>query len=746
MDPSRRLWTALWIVLGITALPGPVWTQEPPAADEPAAVSVPEPEEPAVAAILATKPSTPLELVRAAKILADLDRPDLAKGFLKRVLDANLDPQQLVALEDALGATLFVQMASRADLAPEARQLSDGVLAAVRRHLEDPARLASLVKQLQDPSPDTRYRALVEIERARGAAVAPMVAVLADPGRAAEHANVRAALARLGPDAVDPLIALLESGDPKLVVDAIRVLGELQDEKAMVFLLAPSAWGQSDPAIRLAAEAALLKLTGRTPSPREAARLLVERAEEYFDRLQPLQEDVDGQVQLWSWDGQAKQLVAKSYLADDASLVMASRLAREAYSVAPEDPKARLLHLATTLEQAAYANGLENPLPAAEGTPAGGTDRRLVVAAFGPEVVEGVLAYGLESGHAPAATAAARILGQTGKAEALLYHGAQPAPLAQATWHADRRVRFAAVEAILRLRPILPFPGSSRVTEALVYFASSGGAPRALVAGPSTAESQRVGGYLAALGYELETAVTGRDVVRKLLSSPDYELALVDATLQRPTVDFLLEELRHDCRTAGLPVGVIARSGQLERARHLAHRDPLAEAFSRAHTQEAVQWQVERLLDLVGRERVLPAERRHQTAQSLAWLADLSGQEQPIFDFRRAEEAASSALFVPSLAPDAVVVLGNLGTPESQRALVDLASRWTQPLELRLAAAGAFRRSIQHHGILLSTEQILLQYDRYNESERLDTGTQQVLGLILDSIEAPRTIAQSPLR
>ena len=113
-----------------------------------------------------------------------------------------------------------------------------------------------------------------------------------------------------------------------------------------------------------------------------------------------------------------------------------------------------------------------------------------------------------------------------------------------------------------------------------------------LVAGPSTAEAQRVGGYMAALGYVVDTAVNGREVIRKLLASPDYELALVDAAIERPTVNFLLQELRHDCRTAKLPIGVIARAGQLERARHMTRRDPLAMAFSRPHTQEAVQWQV----------------------------------------------------------------------------------------------------------------------------------------------------------
>jgi hypothetical protein len=184
-------------------------------------------------------------------------------------------------------------------------------------------------------------------------------------------------------------------------------------------------------------------------------------------------------------------------------------------------------------------------------------------------------------------------------------------------------------------------------------------------------------------------------------------------------------------------VGVIARDGQLARARGITRPDPLAEAFSRPHTEQAAQWQVEQLMKLLGRGRVTRAERDRQAAQAMKWLANLTAQERTIYDLSRAEEAATSALFVPGLAPDAVVVLGNLGTPQCQQALIDLASRWTQPLELRVAAVRAFRQSTERRGILLTTEQILRQYDRYNQSGSSDAGTQQVLGLILDCIEAP---------
>ena len=102
-----------------------------------------------------------------------------------------------------------------------------------------------------------------------------------------------------------------------------------------------------------------------------------------------------------------------------------------------------------------------------------------------------------------------------------------------------------------------------------------------------------------------------------------------------------------------------------------------------------------------------------------------------------------TALYAPKLGPKAVEVLTSVNSAESQRALVEAASSLTLPLDFRRAAAKAFRQNTEKHGILLTTNEIRQQYRRYNESEKLDAGTQHVLGLILDCIEAPSRIKSS---
>ena len=167
-----RFRTTAWFVIVIISgiLAAPVWAQapKPKPGKPPAAKAVPKPaaekppvaeptsDDPAVVAILATKPSTPIECARAAAILADLGRADLAKSFIKKVLDAHLDQQQLADLSAQLGETAFFDLSSRADLQPEGKQLADAVTAVVTANRQDPARIAALIGQLRDASPEKR--------------------------------------------------------------------------------------------------------------------------------------------------------------------------------------------------------------------------------------------------------------------------------------------------------------------------------------------------------------------------------------------------------------------------------------------------------------------------------------------------------------------------------------------------------------------------------------------------------------
>ncbi len=93
-------------------------------------------------------------------------------------------------------------------------------------------------------------------------------------------------------------------------------------------------------------------------------------------------------------------------------------------------------------------------------------------------------------------------------------------------------------------------------------------------------------------------------------------------------------------------------------------------------------------------------------------------------------------LFVPELNTRAATVLGDLGTAKAQQSLLDLAGLAAQPIDTRNAAAAAFAHSVKRHGILLTSDEILRQYDLYNTNAGSDPETHAVLGAILDAIES----------
>ena len=205
---------------------------------------------------------------------------------------------------------------------------------------------------------------------------------------------------------------------------------------------------------------------------------------------------------------------------------------------------------------------------------------------------------------------------------------------------------------------------------------------------------------------------------------------------QGPPAEEIVQQLHYDYRTASLRIALVARAGFLKRAERIAEEDPLAIAFSRPVDAEAARWQFGQLAALTPREFVGFSERENLAARALDCLAKLGNLPGALFDLRRAEDAVLAGLLVPRLSGHAVAVLANLGTQASQHALVELASRFNNPLATRQAAANAFQFNVQRFGLLLDQETIKRQYTRYNKSASQDVASQKVLASVLSTIES----------
>jgi hypothetical protein len=355
-----------------------------------------------------------------------------------------------------------------------------------------------------------------------------------------------------------------------------------------------------------------------------------------------------------------------------------------------------------------------------------------------------VLADAMKNNYTNAATAVAYDLGTRGDSGVIYAHGSQPAPLVDALIYPNRRVRYAALRAIMMLNPSTPFPGASRVPETLGYFATSADQRRAVVAMPIAEQATTLAGQLTKLGIEAQPATQGSAAVRLAGQSADLELILVDVDIDAPGVRDVVFALRSSPATGQVPIGLLATSERIDTAKRIAADHKRVVAFVRPQTDEGVAKIAEQLSQLSARDQISPKERAAMAAQAMAWLGDLLARNQSIYDLRRQEPVIQAALYQPELAERSIAALALLGTPDSQRALVDFASRASGRIDARQQAAEAFQKSVARSGILLTEEEILRQYDRYNASASADKETQDVLSNILDTLESIRKRTAGP--
>jgi hypothetical protein len=194
-------------------------------------------------------------------------------------------------------------------------------------------------------------------------------------------------------------------------------------------------------------------------------------------------------------------------------------------------------------------------------------------------------------------------------------------------------------------------------------------------------------------------------------------------------------QLRIADRTAGVPILIASSVPRLPAAQRIVANDLLVLAAPRPHGPGALAALVEQTIALTARPLAPKEERTAQAAQALTWLAALLTGGTPYDELERDAALVNRTLMNPELAGPSLAVLAALGTAASQTALLDYASAHTLPIEARRTAAAAFATNVSRHGLHLTREEVLRQYDRYNASETDDAETQQILGQILDIIE-----------
>lgn len=694
---------------------------------------------PAVATILDTPRETPAAQLQAILTLLDLGEDDVAAVLWKSLSQAELDDPTCAALAQQFGTAGLMKLARQeAKNGPEtegqdakeagqapafvsAKAFVERCLKAAEAAARDPKRISMLVANLNSDSPETRQAARVDLAATGTDGAKACLEALAQAEGEDQRANLMLGLIDLRPE-VDPLlVTALADGRGHFRRDAAELTGYLRIANAVPWLAVYAAGFTDDPDVLSAATTALRKLNLSQAGDQEARSLLRQEIERLEAGVSLDDRPPAETYEWWTYDPEKKTFSTLEVTPETRRVLAIERLARTLGNLprATEEDRRQALIYAFQVAQ------LLNVEPTAE--------LKEFIDALSSEELAAALATAVQEDHVAAAIACAKLLGQQASTVPLASGDGRPTALAAALGHSSRQLRFAALEAIMKLSPQTTFAGASRVPKTLWEFAAGAGAPQAVAASSVAGSAGEWAGELRGLGYEAEPAGTGREALEIALNAPRLELILLDSDIGRPLLREVVYQLRSSPLTARIPVGVLSSLANLERARRIADDDPWLIAVPRPHDEGAMEEIVSRLGQLGAPQS--PERRLEQAKLAVTWIGDLLEQGHPYDEMLRDTGVLNQTVYVPELVAPSLRALGLAGTAGSQQTLVSFASHSGQPIEARQQAAEAFAESVERFGKQLTLAEIRRQYDRYNTSGNADEQTQQVLGKILDVLE-----------
>ncbi len=718
---------ACLFAIGIGAVGG-LLAQSPMVApaEEPAA----QPANLIVAAIRDANPQTPTDLARAVRVLVDAREWAEAKHYLQLLLDGRTDAEAAAQIDRVYGPAFLVELSLTESLQPEGGRWAEFVRGAIRQLGENPSWVDQQLESCREPS--TRAAALRALLQVHQYAWPRLLEVLADPDRHELHEVIEQLLADGGEPAKELLLAAVESDKVPLAIAASQLLVKLalRAPEVRLTLWALALRDDSPEALRGPLRQLCETAWGALPHKEALSRWLEEDFRRLFRQTPGQLPPVEQERDTWMWDSSAQRMVIRRVQPSQRQRWLAWQRAKQLLGLRPGESRFALYVEAARREYQQFEHGLGIRIDEANGV----ADMALEAAQ-----VEQLLEFALQMGRAGAATWAARRLGQVGSLQHVRSSDGRTPALIKATQFPEQHVQFAAVEAIMRIQPSMPFAGSAQWRDLIGYFLNSRPTRRALVGNPSLEEGQIWAGLLRQMGMEVDLVSDGKSVLEQLARVPDYDFVLVVDRLSRPGVDETVQWAQAAPRGSQMRFAVLVHGTDLERWRLWAEEYPTVLVFPRVFSAEAMRTLIDQLELLPGRRPPPVEERVERTGGLLEWLAFAAADPKRDFlELMRLEPSILALSESPVHGVQAVAVLGALGTAAAQRQLVDLAGQSGLPEALRRAAAQAFHTAVHQRGLLLNSGEIRLQYDRYNRTAPVDATNQQILGSLLDVIEQGR--------
>jgi CheY-like chemotaxis protein len=415
------------------------------------------------------------------------------------------------------------------------------------------------------------------------------------------------------------------------------------------------------------------------------------------------------------------------------------RYARWALDLDPAYEPAQTTFIALAVEKAMERGGLEQPL--SEFAP----DVHDLLATVYPGALITTLDRALVEKKTPVTLGIIRALGERAEVAAARGERGRPGVLVKALDYPDRRVQFAAAEALLRLPATGVHAAHARIVEVLRRVLAADAESsipekgRILVGAFRPEKAQAMADAVRTAGFEVETVATGKELMRRLKTAADVDAIILDSELPYPPLPDTIASLRYDVHLGLLPVRIVYTpdlgptttyyiSGDNRRVDVGVPAGAIESVNFRTETRLKVLIEGYRQIGVVrgplsaaivqseftpektaqqsgGSPALSPAEKKSQSARAIEWLRRMATGEVPGFDVQPAESAIRQAMKVDELALPAIVATSRLRSAEAQADLASVTADGQRAPEIRLAAADGLIRHISRHGIALNRAQ-----------------------------------------
>ena len=645
---------------------------------------------------------TPRAWLMAARMCLAIEAYSRGRQYVGRVLDTELDEAALLELHRRFGAAFFLQLKTDPGMQPEGAKLADRVLGAVRKSVADPTNAARQIEASLQAKGVVRESRVADLRRRGLVPVETIMQWLVDPVRHAQAAEVIRTWHPRGSEPLGEALSALWS----LRLDHLELLPHVQSPRIPLLVFA-RAVSPSAPAEERRRVQAWIRAAGGTPLSPERLTMELRRTIEQdlrearrVRRQEPMRRE-----SVWAWAPDKQAIARRDVWYDEWLLVRAGRAAWALRALQPEEDQRlrRLLWLidAQLREGESDAGGAARVALFPDDADAG----RLRLE---PDDWEDALRLALDEDLLLAAVRLVRAMNAQEGARFVTRPDGQASLVVQCLLHTDRRLRFAALEAVARHLPPRPFAGSSRVIETLDYFLRDHGRPVLVIAHPRTRRATDLGAVAGQLGLAARRVRRGRDAMAAVARDAGIAAVLASDMIDDPPLLETVQAIRKTIPGRSVPILIATTGERVQSLRRIFAGDPAILVDVVVPKPEDLTVQLVQLLERAGRGRIESSERVAQTVAALRHARRIA--ETPALraylDIHRLEPAVVPLLASNRTAVDAAAFLAQLGTASAQSALLSVVQRSALPDRCRKAALVALAESLDRHGLRLDSAQV----------------------------------------